>query len=227
MAQRILIVEDEADIARLVAYTLEQAGFETQVVGTGHQALQALREHPPDLVILDLMIPDLDGLEICRQIRSDPELKSVAVVMLTARAQESDRILGLEVGGDDYITKPFSARELLARVRAVLRRTAREPAVRQYRYGPLVLDGERHEVRVDGKEVHLTTREFALLEELLRNQGRVLTRDQLLDRVWGYTADVTTRTVDVHIRRLREKIPLLQEAIVAVKGLGYKLREEA
>ena len=227
MSREILIIEDEEDIARLVAYNLEKEGYQVVTARTGVEGLQQARKRHPDLVILDLMIPEMDGLEVCKAIRSDETLKGTPILMLTAKAEEMDRIIGLELGADDYMTKPFSTKELAARVKALLRRVERQvEETTRYAYGPLALDVTRHEVRLDGREIQLTAKEFKLLETLLRNRGRVQTREILLDTVWGYDADVTTRTVDVHIRRLREKIPILAQAIVTVKSLGYKLKED-
>lgn len=227
MSKAILIIEDEADIRKLVAYTLEKEGYRISQAKSGHEGLQLAKKYPPDLVVLDLMIPGMDGLEVCKKIRSDGTLRDVPILMLTAKAEETDRILGLELGADDYMTKPFSTKELTARIKALLRRVDRaQEASRSYAYGSISLDVDRHEVRLNGDEISLTAKEFKLLESLLQSPGRVLTRDVLLDSVWGYDADVTTRTVDVHIRRLREKIPPLMQAIVTVKSLGYKLKEE-
>jgi DNA-binding response OmpR family regulator len=174
------------------------------------------------------MLPEMDGLEVCKRLRADPKTSVLPIIMLTAKGEESDKIVGLELGADDYVTKPFSPKELVARVKALLRRSERrEEEALSYRYGPLSVDVTRHEVRASGKEIQLTAKEFSLLLQLLKNKGRVLTREILLDTVWGYDSDVTTRTVDVHIRRLREKIPLLGEAIVTVKSYGYKLKDES
>ncbi|HEY5648918.1 MAG TPA: response regulator transcription factor [Nitrospiria bacterium] len=226
MGKKVLVIEDDKDIANLVVHYLEKEGFRVTVNGNGISGLKQLSKETPDLLILDLMLPEMDGLEICRQARANPRTSAVAILMLTAKGEETDRIVGLEVGADDYLTKPFSPKELVARVRALLRRVERqETAEGPYHYGDLLLDSARHEVQVHGKEVTLTAKEFKLLEELLREKGRVLSRDSLLDRVWGYEADVMSRTVDVHIRRLREKIPFLQDAIQTVKPFGYKLKE--
>lgn len=227
MGKKILVIEDERDISDLVTHYLEKGGYRVMALRDGAKGLKQIKTEPPDLLILDLMLPEMDGLEICRQVRSDPRTAALPVIMLTAKGEETDRVVGLEMGADDYIPKPFSPKELVARVKALLRRVEQrefEPA--RYTYGDLVLDSVRHEVWVKGRETHLTAKEFGLLEQLLRNRGRVLTRDVLLDKVWGYDADVTTRTVDVHIHRLREKIPMLTQAIQSVKPYGYKLREE-
>jgi DNA-binding response OmpR family regulator len=224
MAVRILIVEDDPDIAQLVAHYLDKAGFTTDHVASGRDALQAIAARPPDLVVLDLMLPQVDGLEVCRSLRSDEKTRAIPIIMVTARAEESERIVGLELGADDYVAKPFSPNELVARVRALLRRTQRSPApTRTLMYGPIVVDTERHTVSSDGRDVTLTAKEFLLLEYLLQHRGRVLSRDVLLTDVWGYRYTGGTRTVDVHVRRLREKLPLLADALVTVKQFGYKL----
>jgi DNA-binding response OmpR family regulator len=179
------------------------------------------------LIILDLMLPELDGLEVCKKIRMNADTAMIPILMLTAKAEESDTVIGLELGADDYVTKPFSPKALVARVKALLRRTDRSAGEAQaiHRYNSLVIDLSRHEVKVQDREIQLTAKEFGLLEHLVRNMGRVLTRDVLLNAVWGYDYYGTTRTVDVHVRRLKQKIPLLHDAIVSVKSLGYKLRD--
>src|SRR3989449_3953281 len=220
----ILVVDDEPRIVQLVRDYLEHGGFTVLTASDGPAALRTARTGRPDLVVLDLGLPGLDGLDVARSLRREGE---VPIIMLTARTEESDRIVGLELGADDYLTKPFSPKELVARVKALLRRVERRDAMAQpYTYGALLLDAARHEVRVGDKEVTLTAKEFGLLEQLLRNKGRVLTRDVLLNAVWGYDYHGTTRTVDVHVRRLKQKLPLLSDAITAIKSLGYKLRDE-
>ena len=221
---RVLIVEDSPDIAELIRHYLDRAGHETVVQASGRDALIAARQAPPDLVVLDVMLPGMDGMQVCQALRADPPTSSVPILMLTAKGEEADRIRGLELGADDYVTKPFSPRELVARVAALLRRADRsqQPAER-LQYGPLAINLDRHEVRVDGDEVKLTAKEFLLLQYLLEHQGRVLSRDRLLTDVWGYQYTGGTRTVDVHVRRLREKIPLLATALATVKQFGYKL----
>ena len=221
MPSRILVVEDDPDIAELVEHHLSRAGFSTSVVGTGTDALAQIRQRP-DLVVLDLMLPGLSGFEICRMMRSDPQTASVPIIMLTARAEEEARVQGLELGADDYVTKPFSPRELVARLRAVLRRTQPYGPDKILRFGSLVVDLDRHEVSEDGRPVRLTAKEFLLLQYLIEHAGRVLSRDLLLSDVWGYQYTGGTRTVDVHIRRLREKLPTLVEHIVTIKQFGYK-----
>lgn len=226
--KKILIVEDEADIANLVKFYLEKEGFLTNVAKSGSEALKLLKSEHPDLVILDLMLPEMDGIEICKKVRSAPGTTFIPILMLTAKAEESDIIVGLELGADDYVTKPFSPKALVARVKALFRRLGREPDDQQssLNFGPLAMDLSRHEVTVSGKDVSLTAKEFGLLEHLLRHPGRVLTRDVLLNAVWGYDYYGTTRTVDVHIRRLKLKIPLLNDAIISIKSLGYKLSDQ-
>ena len=221
MPSRILVVEDDPDIAELVEHHLSRAGFSTSVVGTGTDALAQIRQRP-DLVVLDLMLPGLSGFEICRMMRSDPQTASVPIIMLTARAEEEARVQGLELGADDYVTKPFSPRELVARLRAVLRRTQPYGPDKILRFGSLVVDLDRHEVSEDGRPVRLTAKEFLLLQYLIEHGGRVLSRDLLLSDVWGYQYTGGTRTVDVHIRRLREKLPTLVEHIVTIQQFGYK-----
>jgi two-component system alkaline phosphatase synthesis response regulator PhoP len=229
MTTRILIVEDDTDIADLVKRYLERAGYLVERAATGREGLDRIAEKLPDLIVLDLMLPQVDGLEICRLLRGNDKTATVPIIMLTARADESERIVGLEVGADDYIPKPFSPNELVARVRALLRRAQRgAPAgAPTMAYGPIVVDAGQHTVSADGRTVTLTAKEFLLLEYLLRHRGRVLSRDVLLRDVWGYRYTGGTRTVDVHVRRLREKLPLLADAIVTVKQFGYKLLDEA
>ena len=225
---RVLVVEDDPDIAHLVAHYLEKAGFSAELLANGRDALATIAARPPDVVVLDLMLPQVDGLEICRVIRGNQATAAIPIIMLTARAEESDRIVGLEIGADDYLAKPFSPNELVARVRALVRRaqrTAPSAAGRPVNYGSIAVDSERHTVTDDGVPVTLTAKEFMLLEYLLQHRGRVLSRDVLLTDVWGYRYTGGTRTVDVHVRRLREKIPMLSKALTTVKQFGYKLLE--
>jgi two-component system alkaline phosphatase synthesis response regulator PhoP len=222
--RRALVVEDDPDIVELLVHYLKAEGFAVDAAEDGRKALERLRAETYHLVILDLQLPGLDGLSVCTEIRRDRRTKDVPVVMLTARGDEADRIVGLEMGADDYVVKPFSPKELVARVRALFRRLERTPEdetplVR----GPLEVDRLRHVVRYEGQPVHLTAKEFALLVALLEAKGRVLSRQALLEDVWGYSYSEGTRTVDVHVRRLREKIPGLAPAIVTVKSLGYRL----
>lgn len=227
--KKILIVEDEAEIAQLVKLYLEKDGFQTTIANTGVEGLKLIKTDRPDMVILDLMLPEMDGLEVCKKIRNAPDTALLPVLMLTAKAEESDTIIGLELGADDYVTKPFSPKVLVTRVKALFRRLERadDPKRTSYAYGPLLVDLSRHEVMVGSEEIPLTAKEFGLLEQLLHHPGRVLTRDVLLNAVWGYDYYGTTRTVDVHIRRLKLKIPLLDDAIISVKSLGYKLSDLA
>jgi DNA-binding response OmpR family regulator len=220
--QTVLVVEDESSIASFVALYLKNAGYKVRNVGTGEAALEQVGAERPDLVVLDLMLPDIDGIEICRRIRRSSD---VPILMLTARDEDVDKIIGLEVGADDYLTKPFNPRELVARVKSILRRAVperREVETKEMKHGDLAIDAGRREVHVAGKEIQLAPKEFDLLWELLDHRGLVLTRDQLLERVWGYTFAGDTRTVDVHVRQLRRK---LGEAspIVTVWGVGYKV----
>lgn len=224
----MLVVEDDRDIAELVAHHLDKAGYASEILRSGVEVMPAVRERPPALVVLDLMLPGRDGLDVCRSMRADPRTSAVPIIMLTARVDETDRVVGLEVGGDDYVTKPFSPKELVARVGAVLRRSRRERPPRSLlRFGLLTVDTDRHVVTCDGRDVRLTAKEFLLLRYLIEHRGRVLSRDVLLTDVWGYRYTGGTRTVDVHVRRLREKLPLLTRAIVTVKQFGYKLVEDA
>lgn len=226
--KKILIVEDEPDIAKLVKLYMEKAGFHANVAESGVEALKLIKSERPDLLILDLMLPEIDGIEVCKRIRTVPDTALLPIIMLTAKAEESDTIIGLELGADDYVTKPFSPKALVARVKALFRRLERTDDHTQssLSFGPLSMDLSRHEVTVKGKEVSLTAKEFGLLEHLLRHPGRVLTRDVLLNSIWGYDYYGTTRTVDVHIRRLKLKIPLLDDTIISVKSLGYKLSDQ-
>jgi two-component system, OmpR family, alkaline phosphatase synthesis response regulator PhoP len=225
-SKKVLIVEDEKDILQLVKMYLDKEGFRTLTAANGAEALRQARSEHPDLV-LDLMLPEIDGLEVCKKLRLTPQTAMLPIIMLTAKSEESDTVVGLELGADDYVTKPFSPRALVARIKALFRRIERtgDRETRVYHYGQLHLNLSRHEVTVDGKEVNLTAKEFGLLEHLLRNPGRVLTRDVLLNSVWGYDYHGTTRTVDVHVRRIKQKLPALNDAILSVKSLGYKLKE--
>jgi len=231
MPTRVLIVEDDPDIAELVARYLEKAGFVTERAASGREALKAIAAKAPGLLVLDLMLPHVDGLEVCRIVRGNDATAAIPIIMLTARTEESERIVGLELGADDYLAKPFSPNELVARVRALLRRADRgvgpATAAKTLAYGPIALDTERHIVSLSGQDVTLTAKEFLLLEYLLKHRGRVLSRDVLLTDVWGYRYTGGTRTVDVHVRRLREKLPVLTDGLVTVKQFGYKLVEPA
>jgi two-component system phosphate regulon response regulator PhoB len=222
----ILVVEDEADILQLVDHNLKLADFHVLTAQDGYEALSLAKKHLPQLVILDLMLPGLDGFEVCKELKRSPTTKNIPVLMLTARGEEVDRIVGLELGADDYVVKPFSPRELVLRVRAILRRfSPEESAVTKWQRNGLAVDYESHRVTVDNQETILTATEFRLLAELIRNLGKVLTRDQLLDKVWGYQFDGYARTVDTHIRRLRQKIGPYAEWIETVRGVGYRFRD--
>jgi two-component system, OmpR family, alkaline phosphatase synthesis response regulator PhoP len=224
----VLVVEDEHDIAGLIKHTLEKiGGIEVEIVESGDQALRVVNERAPDLLLLDLNLPVLSGLEVCRILRARPNTAHVPIIMLTARTSESDRVTGLDVGADDYITKPFSLRELAARVRALLRRGGGDHARKElvYRGKHLVADFDAVSVNVDGQSVRLTRREFELLRYLVENRNRVLSRDRLLERVWGYDRFVETRSVDVHVGRLRGKLGVAGQQIETVVGLGYRFVE--
>ena len=228
MPRTILVVEDEKEIRELLAHYLRKEGFAPILAADGEAALSAVRKERPDLVLLDIMLPKADGLEVLRAIRSDAGLAQTPVVMLTAKGDETDRVVGLELGADDYVPKPFSPREVVARIKAILRRSrppAGEPEPAALSYHNLRMDIARHEVRYHGKVVSLTSKEFRILQVLLASAGRVLSREAILAKVWGEETHVTDRTVDVHIANLRQKIPLLVKAIETVKDVGYKLRE--
>ena len=223
---RVLVVEDNPDIAALIRHYLERSGHVVDQFDSGREVVARVRAAPPNLVILDVMLPGMDGLLVCQALRGDPATAAIPIIMLTARGEEADRIRGLELGADDYITKPFSPKELVARVAALLRRVERPPAAsRILRYGPISVDLDRHQVLVADEDVRLTAKEFLLLQYLLEHSGRVLSRDLLLSDVWGYQYTGGTRTVDVHVRRLREKIPLFATALTTIKQFGYKLED--
>ena len=224
--EKVLIVDDEEHIVELLQFNLSNAGYRVITANNGLDALKMVKENKPDLLLLDLMLPGVDGLDVCKEIRRDKDISKTSIIMLTAKGEELDKILGLELGADDYVTKPFSIRELLARIKAVLRRTTNENIEGEsYEFGRLKIDFERHEVLIDGEKVELTLKEFELLEILIRNRGKILRRETLLDKVWGYEYIGETRTVDVHIRYLRKKIedddknPKLIETI---RGVGYR-----
>ena len=224
----ILVAEDDRDIAELIAHYLQKAGWSPHVVASGDAALAYARQTPVDMVILDLMLPGMSGLDVCRALRADTATAEVPIIMVTARTEESDRITGLDTGADDYLAKPFSPNELVARIRALLRRAKREqPAGTPptLTFKTLQMDLSRHTVSDGGAEVRLTAKEFMLLQYLLQHRGRVLSRDRLLTDVWGYSYTGGTRTVDVHVRRLREKLPVLVDGLVTVKQFGYKLED--
>jgi two-component system phosphate regulon response regulator PhoB len=221
----VLIVDDERDLLSLLDFNLRAAGFETVLATTGEQALLTLRRRVPDLVLLDLMLPDVAGTEVCRQIKSDPRTKHVPVVMLTAKGEEVDRVVGFELGADDYVTKPFSVRELVLRLKAVARRSGggrtreRPPEA----VGPIRVDVDAHRAFVDGAEIQLTPLEFRLLTTLMARLGRVQSREQLLEDVWEMSSELETRTVDTHVKRLREKLGSGRDLLETVRGIGYRL----
>jgi two-component system phosphate regulon response regulator PhoB len=226
MSRTISVVEDEPDISELIRLNLSQAGFSVSTYDNGKTALEGLRQNPPDLVILDLMLPDLSGTDICREMRADANLREIPVIMLTAKTEEIDRIVGFEIGADDYVTKPFSPRELILRVKAILRRGRTDPEAQpRLHHRSLSLDLDRHRCQVEGAEVGLTAKEFNLLHALMERPGRVLTREQLLDRVWGSDVAVTLRTIDTHVKRLREKLGPAGELIDTIRGVGYRFED--
>jgi two-component system, OmpR family, phosphate regulon response regulator PhoB len=221
---RIAVVEDEPDLAEVVRYNLSREGFQVEVHSRGDAALEAVRRKPPDLIVLDLMLPGLDGLELTRALKRDTATARIPLVMLTARAEEVDRVVGLELGADDYVTKPFSPRELTLRIKAVLRRGEGGTPAAVLEAGVIRLDPNAHEAQLDGVPLPLTATEFRLLKLLLERQGRVQTRASLLSEVWGYAQDVDSRTVDTHVRRLRRKLAGEADRIETVIGVGYRLR---
>jgi len=225
LAKAVAIVDDEPDLLELVSHHLKRAGFETQTFLEGRTFLKYLDRHRPDLVILDLMLPDADGFEICKSLRSKKEFASLPIIMLTAKGDETDRVLGLELGADDYVTKPFSVKELVSRVKAVLRRLEARPLTQKMDIGKLAIDLERYKVLVEGREIELTSTEFKILAFLALNKGRVYTRDQILDHLWGQEKIVVDRTIDVHIRNLREKLGRAASLVQNVRGVGYKIEE--
>ena len=226
MSPRILVLDDEPALLELVSVSLVKAGFLVETAATGRAAIQKLEAAPPDLLVLDLMLPDVSGNEICRKVRGHPALSDLPVVMLTAKSEEVDRVVGFELGADDYVAKPFSPRELALRVAAVLRRRAAAPgAGRSIEHGVLRIDPERHRCFVKGEEIELTAKEFRLLEVLMSRPGRVMTRERLLDEVWGSEITVTSRTIDTHLKRLREKLGPAGDLIETVRGVGYRFAE--
>ncbi len=229
MKEKILIVEDEKDIAKMLEYNLNKEGYRVFAVRDGEDALDASFKEHPDIIILDLMLPGIDGLEVCKELKKEAKTAAIPVIMLTAKSQESDKVLGLELGADDYVTKPFSPRELMARVKAVLRRAKekdKQPDV--LKIGELTIDFSKISVAVRDKPVELTAKEFELLKTLIKAKGRVLSRDYLLDTIWGFdhAVEIQTRTVDVHIRTLRKKLKSQASRIITVKNYGYRFEQE-
>ncbi|MDJ0787288.1 MAG: response regulator [Myxococcota bacterium] len=227
MPERILVVDDEPDLLELARFNLSQAGYEVETAETGRAGLEAIQAQVPDLVVLDLMLPDLPGTEVCRKLRSDPELRDLPIIMLTAKSEEVDRVVGFELGADDYVTKPFSPRELTLRVQAILRRasTPREATSVMAR-GELALDVDRHRCTVGGSPIDLTAKEFRLLSALMNRPGHVMSRQRLLDSVWGSEITVTERTIDTHLKRLREKLGPAGDLIETVRGVGYRFADQ-
>ena len=225
--ETVLVIEDEEDIADLIAHNVREAGFHAIVAQNGTSALKMIDSHPPDLIVLDLMLPDLDGNEICRTLKRKKATQSIPIIMVTAKGEEVDRIVGLELGADDYIVKPFSTRELILRIKNVLRRW-KGPKTKKttLSHGDVVLDLDAHKLTVGGKRVELTLTEFKLLHELLENKGRVRSREILLNNVWGYSFEGYERTVDTHIQRLRRKLSNLGTIIETVRGIGYMIKDE-
>jgi phosphate regulon transcriptional regulator PhoB len=228
MADKILVVEDDQDILELLAYNLENAGYRVVTATDGLTGLNLAREHLPDLIILDLMLPVMDGLEVCRNLKRAEATKNIPVLMLTAKGEEIDRVVGFEIGAEDYVIKPFSVRELMLRLKAILRRAGGGAAEEKklIEVGGLRIDLDGHQIWAGGERLTLTATEFKLLKELAENRGRVLTRERLLDRVWGYTFEGYGRTVDTHIRRVRKKLGEQGDLIETVRGIGYRLRAE-
>lgn len=220
--ERVLIVDDDADILKLLHYNLTNAGYSVQAASTGRAALETIRKNPPDLIVLDLMLPDVDGMEVCRTLRLDTISRRIPIIMLTARGDEIDRVVGFELGADDYVAKPFSPRELVLRVKSILRRSGKENAA-VVRTGNIQLFPDRRQCFVDGQPVALTAKEFDLLHELIKGDGNVLSRETLMDRVWGYHGDAESRTLDTHVRRLRDKLGSGGSCVETVRGIGYRI----
>ena len=223
MGHKVFIVEDEPDLRDTLKYNLENEGFSVEAFSNGEDFLSSVDKNKPNLVILDLMLPGLSGLDVCRKLRSNDNYDGIGIVMLTAKSEEIDRIVGFELGADDYVTKPFSVRELILRVKVLMKKRTDDGANEQIlEFGPILMNLDAHEVSIDGKIVNLTALEFKLLKHLLKRKGRVQTRDQLLGDVWGYSSEVTTRTVDTHIKRLREKLGEPGDLIQTIRGVGYR-----
>ena len=228
ITKTIYIVEDEPDIRETLAYNLSQEGFKVSEFSDAESCLNKIQKKKPDLLLLDLMLPGMSGLDLCKEIRADINLKNLAIIMLTAKGEEVDRIIGFELGADDYVTKPFSVRELILRVKVILKKqTESVESDELIEFGPIKLNLDAHEVLINNDEIVLTALEFKLLEHLIRRRGRVQTRDQLLSDVWGYSSEVTTRTVDTHIKRLREKLGTVGDYIQTIRGVGYRLNNQS
>lgn len=230
MAEKILIVDDEIDLLRLVDFNLRSAGYGTFQAHNGREALKIARTETPDLILLDLMLPDIQGTDVCRQLKSDPETRDIPVIMVTAKADEIDRVVGFELGADDYVSKPFSPRELVLRVKSVLKRARRTAEAEDddtsvLTFGEITVDQARHRVKVNHDEPQLTALEFRLLTTFIKRRGRVQSRERLLDDVWGIDVEVTTRTVDTHVKRLREKLGEAGRFVETVRGVGYRFAE--
>ena len=223
MSQKIYIVEDEPDIRETLKYNFSNEGFKVSTAPNGEEALSNIKKILPDVLILDLMLPGISGLDVCKSIRADDDIRDMSIIMLTAKGEEIDRVIGFELGADDYVTKPFSVRELILRVKVLLKKQ-RESLVENklVTFGPIRIDLDAHELKINDKEIVLTALEFKLLQHLVKRKGRVQTREQLLGDVWGYSAEVTTRTVDTHIKRLREKLGNTSEYIQTIRGVGYR-----
>lgn len=232
MERRVVIIEDERDVARLLEFNLQQAGFSVTAAGTGSEGLAAVRANKPDVVVLDLMLPDTSGYDVCKTIRTEPEINDIGVLMLTAKGEAEDRILGLEVGADDYVVKPFVVREVVLRVTALANRLAERRAVpakstgTSITVGPIELDPVTHDVRISGAPTQLRPLEYKLLQLLVSDPGKVFTREELLEQVWEMRGDINTRTVDVHVRRLRVSLGPAADVIETVHGFGYRARRD-
>ena len=228
ITKTIHIVEDEPDIRETLAYNLSQEGFKVSEFSDAESCLNKIQKKKPDLLLLDLMLPGMSGLDLCKEIRADIALKNLAIIMLTAKGEEVDRIVGFELGADDYVTKPFSVRELILRVKVILKKqTESVESDESIEFGPIKLNLDAHEVLINNDEIVLTALEFKLLKHLVKRRGRVQTRDQLLGDVWGYSSEVTTRTVDTHIKRLREKLGTVGDYIQTIRGVGYRLNNQS
>ena len=227
LTKTIFIVEDEPDLRETLAYNLSQEGFKVEEFSDAESCLEKINKKAPDLLILDLMLPGMSGLDLCKEIRANKSLSNLAIIMLTAKGEEIDRIIGFELGADDYVTKPFSVRELILRVKVILKKqTESLENIEEVEFGAIKINLDAHEVSINDDEINLTALEFKLLKHLVQRRGRVQTRDQLLGDVWGYSSEVTTRTVDTHIKRLREKLGSVGDYIQTIRGVGYRLNNQ-